>query len=107
MINLETSVRGRLDEILDKDNNVRPEVAALREQLTHQRDHYKAIAFRAAEENQTFVKEIGSLREINADLLAALELAKVILDGVVHPATRHPNDGLSKIEAAIAKAKGE
>ncbi len=52
---------------------------------------------------------------VNADLavvvaapkmLAALRRIKIVMDGIVHPACRHPDDALSEVEAAIAEARG-
>jgi hypothetical protein len=40
------------------------------------------------------------------DMLAALKRIKIVMDGIVHPGCRHPDDALSEVEAAIAKAEG-
>lgn len=41
------------------------------------------------------------------EMLAALKLAAVILEGAIHPGCRKPGDGLEQIHAVIAKATGE
>ena len=40
------------------------------------------------------------------DMLAALKRVKIVMDGIIHPAMRRPDDALSEVEAAIAKAEG-
>jgi hypothetical protein len=39
-------------------------------------------------------------------MLAALARIKVVMDGIVHPGCRRPDDALSEVEAALSAALG-
>lgn len=47
----------------------------------------------------------GPLIAAAPEMLAALKRIKIVMDGVIHPNMRHPDDALSEVEAAIAKAE--
>jgi hypothetical protein len=57
---------------------------------------------RSTEENRANALLIVAAPE----MLAALKLAAVILEGAIHPGCRKPGDGLDQIRAVIAKATG-
>lgn len=51
-------------------------------------------------------KATAQLMAAALEMLAALKRVKTVMDGIVHPSCRRPDDALSEVEAAIAKAEG-
>jgi hypothetical protein len=76
-------------------------VTIYRERNTHVCDVIpsRGVSPEEAEANLTLIAA-------SPKMLEALKRIKIVMDGIVHPSCRHPDDALSEVEAAIAAAEG-